>query len=85
MIFKAISDKTRREIITLLFQNDGMNVKRLSKNFNNISRAAISKQLIFLLRSGLVTAKKIGRKRIYRLNPEPMREVVEWLKQFFLT
>lgn len=44
-----------------------------------ISRTAVAKHLNILSEAGLVHFQKVGREKIYQLNPEPLKEVKHWL------
>ena len=46
------------------------------------SRSAVSQHLGILLESGLVERTRDGRRQLYRLRPEPLREIVNWMDQF---
>jgi DNA-binding transcriptional ArsR family regulator len=84
-IFQAIADSTRRAILDRL--RDGEQpVKQLALGFE-MSLPAISQHLQILCEAGLVTQRKVGRQRLYRLNPEPLQEVSNWVnpyEQFWL-
>jgi DNA-binding transcriptional ArsR family regulator len=43
---------------------------------------ALSQHLKILKEAGLVTERRNGRYRIYRINPEPLRELYEWTAQY---
>ena len=43
---------------------------------------AVSQQLRVLRRAGLVSEERDGRQRVYRLNPEPLREVRDWMRLY---
>jgi DNA-binding transcriptional ArsR family regulator len=47
-----------------------------------ISRPAISKHLRLLRRAHLVSERREGRHRFYRLNPEPLKAVDSWLEHY---
>jgi len=47
-----------------------------------ITLGAISQHLQLLRRSGLVSRTRRGKQRIYRLEPDNLHEVDEWLDQF---
>lgn len=47
-----------------------------------ITLGAISQHLQLLHRSGLVSRTRRGKQRIYRLEPENLHEIDEWLDQF---
>ncbi len=35
-----------------------------------------------LARAGLVVRRREGRRQVYRLRPEPLREVIDWTAEF---
>ena len=78
--FQLLADPTRRRLIEAL--GDGERpvsdlVERLG-----MSQPAVSRQLRVLRESGLASVRKDGQRRIYRLNPERLRELDEWLTPF---
>jgi DNA-binding transcriptional ArsR family regulator len=44
-----------------------------------MSRTAVSKHLRILAEAGLVHERKVGRETRYRLQPEPLQELRQWL------
>jgi DNA-binding transcriptional ArsR family regulator len=79
-VFQAIADPTRRELLSLLADKE-MPVTMISKYFP-ISRTAISKHLHVLADAGLVFEHKVGRETRYRLQPEPLLELKQWLSYY---
>ena len=47
-----------------------------------VSRPAISRHLRVLREAGLVRARSDGRRRLYALDPRPLRELDEWLEPY---
>jgi len=80
-VFGAIADPTRRHIISMLADQPAA-VHELAERFE-ISRPAVSKHLKVLKNASLVTEMKQGRQRIYSTNPEPLKEVQEWIHSFW--
>jgi DNA-binding transcriptional ArsR family regulator len=80
LVFKAIADPTRREILRLLSRRRPT-VKDLAQNFR-MSRPAISKHLRLLRGAGLVVARKQGTASLCELNGKPLREIHEWLRDY---
>lgn len=78
IIFKAISSKTRREIIELLAYGN-RSQSDLAVNFE-MSRQAVAKHLVILEVSGLVKVNHMGRETLYFLRREKLREVHTWIK-----
>jgi DNA-binding transcriptional ArsR family regulator len=79
-VFRAIADPTRRQLIALLATGERP-VKELAAPFA-MSRPAISQHLAVLQQAGLVTERRVGRERRYALEPEPLREVRDWLATY---
>jgi DNA-binding transcriptional ArsR family regulator len=79
-IFQAIADPTRRALLDRLRDGE-QSVKQLAEPFE-MSMPAISQHLHILCDAGLVTQRKAGRMRLYRLNPEPLKEVSDWVNPY---
>lgn len=78
--FQALADPTRRAVLDLL-RAGSQPAGAIAQAFP-ISRPAISKHLRLLRRAHLVQEHREGRRRVYRLNPEPLRAVDTWLNQY---
>ncbi len=79
-VFRAIAEPTRRALLDLLRTGD-RTVNELAEPFD-MSRPAISQHLRLLLESRLVSVKKEGRQRRYRLNATPIGKVARWAGKF---
>jgi DNA-binding transcriptional ArsR family regulator len=79
-IFRALADPTRREILDRLRSAD-LSVTDLAGPFD-MTQPAVSQHLRILLDAGLVEAEQIGRRRLYKLNAQPLREVFQWASLF---
>jgi DNA-binding transcriptional ArsR family regulator len=79
-VFQAIADPTRRELLSLLAEKE-MSVTIISDHFP-ITRTAVSKHLRVLSEAGLVTEQKVGRETRYKLQPEGLRELKQWLAYY---
>jgi DNA-binding transcriptional ArsR family regulator len=79
-VFEAISHPARRRVLDLLAEGDRP-VKAIAVNFD-MSRPAISQHLRILLDAGLVTEQRHGRERRYRLAPERLSPVRDWLSHY---
>ncbi len=80
IVFAALSDPTRREILTMLLEDD-MAVTDVAEPFS-MSLAAISKHLSILTRAGLISQEKRGRVKWCKLEPDAMREASVWMQGF---
>jgi DNA-binding transcriptional ArsR family regulator len=79
-VFRAIADPTRRAMLSLLNESD-RSVGELMAPFS-MSQPAVSQHLKVLRGAGLVTVRQEGRQRYYRLEPEQLKEVYDWLAHF---
>jgi DNA-binding transcriptional ArsR family regulator len=79
-LFAAIAHPVRRRILDLLAEGDRP-VNAIASNFD-VSRPAISQHLRILLDSGLVAEQRHGRERRYRLVPEELAEIYDWLSHY---
>ena len=80
ILFKALNDSTRREILELLKKKD-MTAGEIADEFN-ISKPSISHHLDLLKQAGLVDAEKHGQFISYSLNTTVVDELVKWFMQF---
>jgi len=81
-IFAALSDPTRRAILSMLLEDD-MAVTDVAAPFR-MSLAAISKHLTVLAEAGLISQDKRGRVKWCRLEPDAMRAATVWIQGFGL-
>ena len=79
-VFGALADPTRAEIVDALAGGD-RTVNEIVRLFE-ISQPSISRHLRVLREAGLVRVEPEGRKRIYRLDPAPLREIDGWLERY---
>jgi DNA-binding transcriptional ArsR family regulator len=79
-VFSAIADPTRRRLLDLLSESESP-VTVLARRFA-VSRPAISQHLRILRDAGLVTERRSGRQRLYRLRPQPLRQVYDWAAHY---
>ena len=80
LAFAALSDPTRRTILTMLLEDD-MAVTDVAEPFE-ISLAAISKHLMILTEAGLINQEKRGRVKWCKLQPDALRDVSVWMQGF---
>ena len=75
--FKALSDPTRREIITLL--KDGkMSAGEIVSHFS-MTNATISHHLSVLKQAYLISDERIGKHIYYELNTSVIDEIIGWI------
>lgn len=77
---EAVAEPTRRRILELL-REDERPVGELVHELH-MSQPAVSKHLRVLREAGLVHVERDAQRRRYRLNPEPLVEIADWLTPF---
>jgi DNA-binding transcriptional ArsR family regulator len=75
-VFHAIADATRRRILDLLRDGDRPVQELVSEV--DVTFGAVSQHLKTLREAGLVSRQKDGRRRIYHLRPEALKQVHDW-------
>lgn len=81
--YVAIADPTRREILSLLMDQETIAAGDIATQFDNISRPAISRHLRILRECGVVISFKHGKTQNYALKPEPIDEIrTGWMQGF---
>ena len=80
LLFKALNDCTRREILELLKDGD-KTAGEIADSFN-ISKPSISHHLDLLKQAGLVEPLKQGQFISYSLNTTVVDEIAKWFIQF---
>ncbi len=78
--FTALADPTRRTIIEMLAIHGQLCATEISDKFE-VSPSAISQHLKVLREANLVRMEKHAQQRLYRINPEPLRELEEWVSR----
>ena len=79
-LLKAVSDTTRRSLLTQLCQQGPSRVTDLA-NYYDMSLNAVSKHIKILEKAGLVLRKTIGRTHWIEANLEQISVIDEWLKK----
>jgi DNA-binding transcriptional ArsR family regulator len=79
-VFAALAYPTRRRILDLVATRERA-VGELVEAVQ-LTQPAVSKQLGVLRDAGLVSVRVHGKQRLYRMNPEPLRDVEAWLARY---
>ncbi len=79
-VFKALADPSRRAIFESLAEGEAA-VKDLTARFA-ISQPAVSQHLAALRDAGLVQGRSQGRRVVYRVEPEGLRPLVDWIAHY---
>ena len=80
-VFTAIAEPRRREVIHMLASGQEYAVNDIVLRMK-MAQPAVSKHLGALRKAGVVTVIKRGQHRMYRLNPEGLKPVHDWVKVF---
>jgi DNA-binding transcriptional ArsR family regulator len=79
-VFHAIAHPVRRAILVTLRHGE-RTASEVATPFR-MTFPAISQHLSVLEEAGLVTVRRDGRHRLYRLHPKPLQDVVTWIDEF---
>src|ERR1700751_4035211 len=79
-VFEIIAEPNRRAILSLLVSSQ-QSVGEIERRLR-MSQPAVSKHLRVLRDAGFVESTVDAQRRLYRLKPEPFREMDGWLDQF---
>jgi len=78
---EALVEPTRREILRLVWRQE-LPASDIANHFP-VTRPAISKHLTVLKRAGLITERRHGTQRLYRADPQAMRDLRAMLETFW--
>ena len=79
-MFEIIAEPNRRAIVSLLGSSQ-QSVGEIERQLR-MSQPTVSKHLRVLRDAGFVESTVDAQRRLYRLKPEPLKELDEWLAQF---
>ncbi|WP_324752025.1 metalloregulator ArsR/SmtB family transcription factor [Roseovarius sp. Pro17] len=80
VIFKSLSDPTRRAIFERLCRGGEQTVGDLTDHAG-VSQPAVSKHLVILKRAGLVAGRHEGRQTHYTAKKEALTPLIDWTKR----
>jgi DNA-binding transcriptional ArsR family regulator len=78
--FAILAEPNRRAILSLLASSE-RSVGELEQSLR-MPQTSVSKHLRVLREAGFVESRVDAQRRVYRIRPEPLMEVDEWLKPF---
>ena len=79
-VFQIIAEPNRRAILSLLASSE-QSVGEIERQLG-MPQPTVSKHLRVLREAGFVESTVDAQRRLYRLNPEPLQELDEWLAPF---
>src|SRR5438445_1394294 len=78
--FAIVAEPNRRAILSLLLSSE-RSVGEIERELR-LSQPSVSKHLPVLREAGFVESRIDAQRRLYRLRPEPLRELDAWLVPF---
>ena len=81
VLFKTLSDPTRRAIFERLARDGELTVHVITKN-SGVSQPAVSKHLGALKIAGLVRDRRDGRETHYSADPQGLAPLINWMKLY---
>lgn len=83
VVFKALADATRRDLLDALYAADGQTLGQLAARHPHLTRFGVMKHLAVLEDAGLVVAEKVGREKRHYLNPVPIAQIAgRWISRY---
>jgi DNA-binding transcriptional ArsR family regulator len=82
LLFKALSDPSRRKLLDALYANDGQTLNDLCEHLD-MTRQGVTQHLSVLEAANLVAITWRGREKLHFLNPVPLQQIYErWIAKF---
>jgi DNA-binding transcriptional ArsR family regulator len=82
LVFKALADPSRRQMLDRLYEDNGLTLNELCKQFD-MTRQALAKHLDLLEKARLVVIVWHGREKRHYLNPMPIQQIHEdWIGKY---
>lgn len=80
MVFAALGDKTRLQLVTRLSHEGPLSITQLATGAT-VTRQAITRHLEALEHAGIAESCRGGRERIWQLHPERFDAMLSYLQQ----
>jgi DNA-binding transcriptional ArsR family regulator len=80
-VFDALADPVRRSLLEQL-RTDGPASLGALADGRPITRQGVTKHLDVLAAAGLISVSRRGRERIHEVDPEPLRQLAEFLAPY---
>jgi len=78
--FNAVAEPRRRQVLEVLGASE-LSVNEIVKKLG-WTQPMVSKHLGVLKQVGLVSERRVGRQRLYRVNPRQLKPVYDWVAPF---
>jgi DNA-binding transcriptional ArsR family regulator len=80
-VMRALADPTRRAVFERVVSSDEITVVELTRG-SGVTQGAISQHLKALKQAGLVVERPEGRKVYYRVQPEGLEPLFDWMSHY---
>jgi uncharacterized protein YndB with AHSA1/START domain/DNA-binding transcriptional ArsR family regulator len=81
-VFKALADRTRRQLLDRLREQNGQTLTELCERLD-MTRQSTTQHLQLLESANLVSTVRDGRQKLHYLNPVPLQQIQErWIDKF---
>lgn len=78
--FNAVAEPKRRQVLEALGTSE-LSVNEIVQKLG-WTQPMVSKHLGVLKQVGLVKERRVGRQRLYRVNPERLKPIYDWVSPF---
>lgn len=80
-VMRTLADPTRRAVFERIVGSEEITVAELTRG-SGVTQGAISQHLKSLRLAGLVAERPAGRKVYYRVEPEGLAPLVDWMSHY---
>ena len=81
-VFKALADRSRRQLLDRLYARNGQTLNELCADLD-MTRQAVTQHLALLEAANLVATIRRGREKLHYLNPVPLQDMyARWIEKF---
>lgn len=80
-VMRTLADPTRRAVFERIVRADEITVSELTRG-SGVTQGAISQHLKSLKQAGLVAERPQGRNVYYRVQPEGLAPLVDWISHY---
>ena len=80
-VLRTLADPTRRAVFERVFRAKEITVGELTRE-SGVTQGAISQHLKSLRQAGLVSERPEGRRVFYRIKPEGLEPLVDWMSHY---
>ncbi len=82
VVFKALADPSRRELLDRLFARNGQTLNELCTGLG-MARQSVSQHLGVLEAANLISTEREGREKRHFVNPVPIHAIYErWIRKY---